>query len=131
MARLIFNVLQPEALRCSKMLKDLRSPDMTLQFYSQWAHWSWMDTARDHVLRLQNLAALQRIGFNMYVGQTPPVEAEIAWQDSLAGQMYSLLKQILRNRAGSQLFYTNGFGGYVGHSADHQKVWHTLGQNLD
>ena len=114
MARLIFNVLQPEALRCSKMLKDLRSPDMTLQFYSQWAHWSWMDTARDHVLRLQNLAALQRIGFNMYVGQTPPVEAEIAWQDSLAGQMYSLLKQILRHRAGSQLFYTNGFGATAG-----------------
>ena len=37
MARLIFHVLQPEALRCSKMLKELRSPVMTVQFYSQWA----------------------------------------------------------------------------------------------
>ena len=106
MARLIFHVLQPEALRCSNMLKNLRSPDMTVQFYSQWAHWSWMDTAKAHVLRLQDLVALQRMGFNMDVSRTS-VEAEIAWQDSLAGHMCSLLMH-------SQLFHTNGFGATAG-----------------
>ena len=113
MARLIFHVLQPEALRCSNMLKNLRSPDMTVQFYSQWAHWSWMDTAKAHVLRLQDLVALQRMGFNMDVSRTS-VEAEIAWQDSLAGHMCSLLMHTLHNRAGSQLFHTNGFGATAG-----------------
>ena len=98
MARLIFHVLQPEALRCSNMLKNLRSPDMTVQFYFQWAHWSWMDTAKAHVLRLQDLVALERMGFNMDVSRTS-VEAEIAWQDSLAGHVCSLLMHTLHNRA--------------------------------
>ena len=38
-ARMVYLILRPEALRCSKMLKELRSDDVTLSYFSKWAHW--------------------------------------------------------------------------------------------
>ena len=111
-ARLMFQVLQPEALRCSRMLKELRGPEATRSYYSSWAHWSWMDTAKEHVRRLSDLEGLARIGFDMSIHKSE--EAEMIWQDTLAGQMLRLLLHVLKNRAGAQLFHTNGFGSTAG-----------------
>lgn len=114
-ARMVYLILRPEALRCSKMLKELRSDDMTLSYFSKWAHWWWMDTATEHLKCMSDLAGLQRVGFNMdvlHVAKTE--ESEVAWQDSLAGQMGRMLLHLLRVRAGSQLFHTNGFGATAG-----------------
>ncbi|CAE7373528.1 unnamed protein product [Symbiodinium sp. CCMP2592] len=100
-ARMMFQVLQPEELRCSLMLKQLRSKGMTKDYYSGWAHWSWMSTAKDHVRTLSNLEGLSRVGLDLTLARAqPPEETELVWQDSLAGQMTQLTLQILRLRAG-------------------------------
>ena len=114
-ARLMHHVLQPEELRCSRMLCDLRSPDETLRIYAGWSHWSWMETAREVVARWSDLRALARIGFDVdVVREQQPTEEEMLWQDALAGNLVSLAGKLLRYRAGSQLFYTNGFGATAG-----------------
>ncbi|CAE7331116.1 unnamed protein product [Symbiodinium sp. CCMP2592] len=114
-ARMMFQVLQPEELRCSLMLKQLRSKGMTKDYYSGWAHWSWMSTAKDHVRTLSNLEGLSRVGLDLTLARAqPPDETELVWQDSLAGQMTQLTLQILRLRAGAQLYHTGGFGATAG-----------------
>ncbi|CAE7701669.1 unnamed protein product [Symbiodinium sp. CCMP2592] len=114
-ARMMFQVLQPEELRCSLMLKQLRSKGMTKDYYSGWAHWSWMSTAKDHVRTLSNLEGLSRVGLDLTLARAqPPEETELVWQDSLAGQMTQLTLQILRLRAGAQLYHTGGFGATAG-----------------
>ena len=114
-ARLLFHVLQPEELRCSRMLQQLRSPEDTCRIYSEWAHWSWMETAHQIVVRWSDLQGLSRIGFDVdLLRSQPPSEEEMLWQDALAGNMVNLAHQVLRFRAGAQLFYTNGFGASAG-----------------
>lgn len=74
-----------------------------------------MDTAAEHLKCMSDLGGLQRVGFNvdvLHVAKTE--ESEVAWQDSLAGQMGRMLLHLLRVRAGSQLFHTNGFGATAG-----------------
>ena len=127
-ARLMHHVLQPEELRCSRMLRDLRSPDETLNIYAGWAHWSWMETAHDIVARWSDLRALERIGFDVdLVRSQDPAEEEICWQDGLAANLVSLSQKLIRYRAGAQLFYTNGFGATAGLvHPDHQYVANSL-----
>ena len=114
-ARMIFHVLQPEQLRSSKMLQELRSSEATLEYYSSWAHWSWITTAKEHVRTLSDLETLARIGFDLSLARRQsPQEDELLWQDSLAMQMTRLTHQILRLRSGAQLYRTGGFGATAG-----------------
>ena len=114
-ARLMFQVLQPEELRCSLMLKELRSKNRTLEYYAGWAHWSWISTAKDHLRTWSDLEALSRLGLDLTVARTLPAdEAELLWQDTLAEQMTRLTHQVLRLRAGAQLYHTGGFGATAG-----------------
>ena len=114
-ARMIFHVLQPEQLRSSKMLQELRSSEATLEYYSSWAHWSWITTAKEHVRTLSDLETLARIGFDLSLARRQsPQEDELLWQDSLAMQMTRLTHQILRLRSGAQLYHTGGFGATAG-----------------
>ncbi|CAE7240011.1 unnamed protein product [Symbiodinium sp. CCMP2592] len=114
-ARLVFLVLQPEQLRCSRMLEELRSSASTLAYYSEWSHWSWMTTAKEHLQTWSNLDKLARLGLDLALSRArPPDEEELVWQDTLALQMTRLTHQILRLRAGAQLYHTCGFGATAG-----------------
>ena len=118
LARTVFHVLQPEGLRCSKMLEELRSRKSTVLYYSSWAHWSYMDTARQHVVRLSDLAGLERLGLDLSMldpaGSADDREAATVWQDTVARRVTKLTHCLLRFRCGSQLNSTNGWGSTAG-----------------
>ncbi|CAE7254869.1 Camkk2 [Symbiodinium sp. CCMP2592] len=99
LARTIFFVLQLEGIRCSKMLEELRSFDATVSTYAAWAHWGYVETAREHLVRLSDLAALQRLGLNMAMDHDDDCdEAALVYQDTLARRLPS----------------TNGWGATAG-----------------
>ena len=115
LARTVFQVLQPEEVRCSLMLRDVRGADRTVEFYSSWAHWSWMKTAKEHLAVWRDLESLARVGFQMDVASASARSVqELEFEDGQAGLVVGLTHNILRYRAGSQLFYTNGFGATAG-----------------
>ena len=124
LARTVFFVLQPEALRCSKMLEELRSSEATVKYFSEWAHWGYMATAREHVARFSDLALLQRCGLDMSMDSRllaasdelgrSEAEAAMAWQDCVARRLTKLTQRLLRYRCGSQLPSTNGWGATAG-----------------
>ncbi|CAE7337768.1 Camkk2 [Symbiodinium sp. CCMP2592] len=115
LARTIFFVLQPEGVRCSKMLEELRSFDATVSTYAAWAHWGYVETAREHLVRLSDLAALQRLGLNMAMDHDDDCdEAALVYQDTLARRVVKLTVGLLRFRCGSQLPSTNGWGATAG-----------------
>ncbi|CAE7593480.1 cdk-12 [Symbiodinium sp. CCMP2592] len=115
LARTIFFVLQPEGVRCSKMLEELRSFDATVSTYAAWAHWGYVETAREHLVRLSDLAALQRLGLNMAMDHDDDCdEAALVYQDTLARRVVKLTVRLLRFRCGSQLPSTNGWGATAG-----------------
>ena len=116
LARSVFFVLQPENVRCSSMLADLRSAGATVSQYSKWAHWQYMEVAREHVAKLSDLAALKRIGLDMSF-ELPKEEVRedsLAWQDAVAHRVVRLTQRLLRYRCGSQLGSTNGWGASAG-----------------
>ncbi|CAE7453042.1 unnamed protein product [Symbiodinium sp. CCMP2592] len=94
LARTVFYVLQPEGLRCSKMLEELRSKKSTVLYFSSWAHWSYMDTARQHVVRLSELGGLERLGLDLSMvdpaGSEDDREAATVWQDTVARRVTKL-----------------------------------------
>ncbi|CAE7521288.1 Camkk2 [Symbiodinium sp. CCMP2592] len=114
LARTVFFVLQPEGLRCSKMLEELRSPESTVRYFSEWAHWGYMATAREHVGRFSDLALVQRVGLDMSMDSPLLAEAALAWQDCVARRLAKLTQRLLRYRCGSQLPSTNGWGATAG-----------------
>ena len=116
LARTVHFVLEPENVRCSKMLQELRSSEATVQQYSQWAHWAYMEVGREHVARLSDLAALRRIGLDMSfeLPKEDIREASLAWQDAVARRVVRLTQRLLRYRCGSQLGSTNGWGASAG-----------------
>ncbi|CAE7572860.1 MKK5 [Symbiodinium sp. CCMP2592] len=116
LARTVFFVLGPEGIRCSKMLEDLRSAEATVKQYSEWAHWEYMTVAHEHVAKLSNLAALQRIGLDMsmLLPEEEAREAAVTWQDAVARRVVRLTQRLLRYRCGSQLPSTNGWGSTAG-----------------
>eukprot|EP00435_Cladocopium_sp_Y103_P059934 s63_g21.t1 len=120
--------LQPESIALGHLLHDLRGPVETLRHYSDAAHWSWIDTAVQHVKVLGDLGTLERIGFNLSLIQAKSAEiAQLEFEDSMASQMFSLLCNILRCRGGSQLFYASGIGCLAGLvHADSSKVASSL-----
>ncbi|CAE7425915.1 unnamed protein product [Symbiodinium sp. CCMP2592] len=116
LARSVFFVLQPENVRCSTMLADLRAAEATVSQYANWAHWQYMEVAREHVAKLSNLAALKRIGLDMSF-ELPKEEVRedsLAWQDAVAHRVVRLTHRLLRYRCGSQLGSTNGWGASAG-----------------
>ncbi|CAE7636385.1 unnamed protein product, partial [Symbiodinium sp. CCMP2592] len=116
LARSVFFVLQPENVRCSTMLADLRAAEATVSQYANWAHWQYMEGAREHVAKLSNLAALKRIGLDMSF-ELPKEEVRedsLAWQDAVAHRVVRLTHRLLRYRCGSQLGSTNGWGASAG-----------------
>ena len=116
LARTLFFVLQPEGVRCSQMLEELRSLEATISIYSSWAHWGYMNVAREHIARLSDLAALQRLGLDLAVDFPDHDEAEAAllYQDTVARRVLRLTFRLLRFRCGSQLPSTNGWGATAG-----------------
>ena len=98
------------------MLADLRSAGATVSQYSKWAHWQYMEVAREHVAKLSDLAALKRIGLDMSF-ELPKEEVRedsLAWQDAVAHRVVRLTQRLLRYRCGSQLGSTNGWGASAG-----------------
>ncbi|CAE7707438.1 Camkk2 [Symbiodinium sp. CCMP2592] len=92
-------------VRCSTMLADLRAAEATVSQYANWAHWQYMEVAREHVAKLSNLAALKRIGLDMSF-ELPKEEVRedsLAWQDAVAHRVVRLTHRLLRYRCGSQL----------------------------
>ena len=116
LARTIFFVTGPEGVRCSRMLEELRSAEATVRQYSEWAHWSYMCVAREHLARLSDLVALQRIGLemSMELPSEDSREAALAWQDTVARRVVKMTQRLLRYRCGSQLPSTNGWGSTAG-----------------
>ena len=116
LARTIFFVTGPEGVRCSRMLEELRSAEATVRQYSEWAHWSYMCVAREHIARLSDLVALQRIGLemSMELPSEDSREAALAWQDTVARRVVKMTQRLLRYRCGSQLPSTNGWGSTAG-----------------
>ena len=124
LARTVFFVLQPEGLRCSKMLEELRSAEATVRHFSEWAHWGYMATAHEHVARFSDLALLSRVGLEMSMDSPllaasdelgrSEAEAAMAWQDCVARRLVKLTQRLLRFRCGSQLPSTNGWGATAG-----------------
>ena len=115
MARVIYFVSRPEAVRCSKMLKELRSAASTIEHYASWAHWSWIRTAVEHVRQLTDLQLLAHLGLDLSARvHDKPDAARLAWQDAVAARVLEFTQRLLAFRAGSQLWYTNGFGSCAG-----------------
>jgi hypothetical protein len=115
LARLVFFVTQPEALRCSRMLQVLRSQKATIESFAGWAHWDWMATAQEHVARLSDLPGLQRLGLDFSLEFTSKdLDAALASQDAIARKLVLVTHRLLRFRAGSQLSSTNGWGATAG-----------------
>ncbi|CAE7675775.1 Camkk2 [Symbiodinium necroappetens] len=97
---------------------ELRTRESTVQYFSSFAHWSYMTTAREHVSRLSDLAGLERLGVDLSLvdpdGSADNKEAAVVWQDTVCRRLAKLTHCLLRFRCGSQLNSTNGWGSTAG-----------------
>ncbi|CAJ1422298.1 unnamed protein product [Effrenium voratum] len=115
LARLISYVLAPEAKACGTMLHEMRSAEDTLRYFSGWAHWAWLKTAKEHVGLLSDVRLLARIGFELSMEGAQAADShKVSFDQALCKVLLRLLKAILRFRAGSQLWNTNGAGCSAG-----------------
>lgn len=112
-ARIVAYVAEAETLAAGMMFKELRSAEQTVKYYAGWAHWSWLSTARDTISVLRNLEQLSLIGFDVQLSGEASPDALIT-EDAMASTMWSFMANLLRRRAGSNLFYTCGGGATAG-----------------
>ena len=112
-SRMIAAVMEPEAAAAGLMLKEMRSPEKTLDYFVSWAHWGWLDTAKAHLQLFHDTRTLDRIGFCM-AWDVETDQGELDWEEASASKLWSFLRSVLKYRAGSNLWHTWGPGASAG-----------------
>lgn len=111
--RIIGYLMRSEAKASGAMLRDLRGAGSTRTYYSEWAHWRWLQELKEMLATLTELPTLERIGFTVQGLQSKGRNCgvgspELAWEDHLACLLFKAARCILKQRVGSSIGYVWG-----------------------
>ena len=117
--RAIGYLYEPEAHAFGKMLAEMRSSEKVRLYYSQWAHWSWLDEVKAHINVIGDLTKLERCGLRVGLSASAIKgvwlgHPQVAYEDCRAKTMYQNLVCHMKHRCGNMIWHTYGVGDLVG-----------------
>ena len=102
----------------SDATKNLRSVENTIEFYSKWAHWSWMSEFKSMIRTGDDLSALGECGFlvnfsslkRQMITLGSPVVKD---QDAQMATYWKLCRSLLKTRSSSMALHSCSFPGIL------------------
>ena len=117
-ARMIALLTAGEEKAHARVATEMRSADRTVEFYSDWAQWSWVHPLREAARDFLDPLQLRRVGFTVsfsgpqFAGLLA-TDPRVGYEDVLAELCVKFLKELLRSRCSSMMWHSSSYPGLL------------------